>query len=181
MIGATINTAIDMSTTEGITQLQRIKFQNTSGENEIYCKYHNFSFKIKKSNINLPDNSDSNNNKVIMKINDPTDVLFNDRSINVDKIDSIEIFNNCDCLKFNNFTFNKQPFVSEVINAKTIFDYLVEIGITTTFGYKNFDINKQDTFECNFHCIIIHIAFSKYQTTKTTTLNKCPFKVAIIH
>ena len=56
-----------------------------------------------------------------MKINDPTDVLFNDRSINVDKIDSIEIFNNCDCLKFNNFTFNKQPFVSEVINAKTIF------------------------------------------------------------
>ena len=150
MIGAIISTAIDLSTTEGITQLQRIKLQNTSGENEIHCKYHNFSFKIKKSNINLLDKSDSNNNEVIMKINDPTDVLFNEQSINVDKIDSIEIFNNCDCLKFNNFTFNKKPFVSEVINTKTIFDYLVEAGITQTFGYNKWNITTKNTVQYNF-------------------------------
>ncbi|MBQ7552566.1 MAG: hypothetical protein IJT15_03925 [Rickettsiales bacterium] len=146
---------IQLDSTDGINRLRKL-YKGKQGKNistnNIQCQYKDFTFTINIDDVKIPLKSEGKNDTKII-ISKPKNLQFNGQSCNASEEDNkntITIINNGEELKFENFTFNKQPYDSDKIINKTIFDNIVETGITKAFGYNEFDVTSKDEIEYNF-------------------------------
>lgn len=158
-----INTdIISLDTGKGIEKLYKLTQKNKHKNpaiNNIKYRYKDFTFYVDLKNVNFFIKQDTENNKTIETIiSKPENLEFNGQSCNASKEDdknTITIINNGEELQFENFSFEKLPYDGEKtveINTsiKTVFDNIVETGITEAFGYNQFNIKKNEKVEYNF-------------------------------
>lgn len=144
---------IQLDSIGGINTLRKLykeKQEENFSANNIQCQYKDFTFTINIDDVNIPLKSAGESDTKII-ISKPKKLEFNGQPCRT-KDDNIEmtIINNGEELQFENFTFNKQPYDSDEIINKTIFDNIVETGITEAFCYNRFDVKGKKNIEYNF-------------------------------
>ena len=146
--------AIQLDSKDGINCLCKLckeKQEKNISTNNIQCQYKDFTFDIDLKNVTFFE--EQNTGDIKITISNPKNLEFNRQSCNAGEEDgknTITIVNNGKELQFENFTFNKHPYCGNEIINKTIFDNIVETGITEAFGYNKFNAYGNDKIEYNF-------------------------------
>ena len=136
----------------GINTLRKLykeKQEENFSANNIQCQYKDFTFTINIDDVNIPLKSAGESDTKII-ISKPKNLEFNGQPCRTKDDIKMTIINNGEELQFENFTFNKQPYDSDEIINKTIFDNIVETGITEAFCYNRFDVKGKKNIEYNF-------------------------------
>ena len=141
---------IRLDTGQGIKSLKGVKEETILSDTK--CKYKDFTFDVDLKKVNSVIEQDTENNTTTVKtvISKPEKLAFNGQSCRTQGDIKMTIINDGEEQQFENFTFNKQPYRGDEIINKTIFDNIVETGITEAFGYNKFNIEKNEKVEYNF-------------------------------
>ena len=130
--------------------------QQSADSTNIDCKYKDFTFNIDLTKVKR----DKDGAIIKTIISNPRDLKFNGQPCNAieeDGKNTITIINDGEELRFENFTFTKQPCNSD---NKTILDSVVETGATELFGNDSFDIKTTNPTTYN----IKQLRYNRYNT-----------------
>ena len=175
---------IDLTKLDGIGKLRTL-IQNNNMTNVIKCRYKDFTFDVYVNKVEIPFTEQGQNIEITIK--KPQNLKFQEKNCNADEDSTIIISYAGEYLRFDQFKFKKLPSAvdnKEEINTttKTIFDDIVETGITEAFGYDNFNAKSQEPTDYSFPLYynangIFKIPVKENNPSKVITINNMKYTI----